>query len=64
MLLLRKLCLVRLVPMGLSANTIFSALDDLPAALTSLFEALSKKTRWKFSCVMAGPDPQRDDYHI
>ncbi|KAF8132453.1 hypothetical protein EV363DRAFT_1163855 [Boletus edulis] len=41
-------------------DAIAAALDDLPAALTSLFEALSKKTRWKFSCVMAGPDPRRD----
>ncbi|KAG6379047.1 hypothetical protein JVT61DRAFT_11481 [Boletus reticuloceps] len=41
-------------------DAIAAALDDLPAALTNLFEVLSKKTRWKFSCVMAGPDPWRD----
>ncbi|KAN0079963.1 hypothetical protein V8E55_009529 [Tylopilus felleus] len=46
--------------MGLDANMMISALDNLPAALTNLFGTLSKKTRWKFSCVIAGPDPRRD----
>ncbi|KAF8430654.1 hypothetical protein L210DRAFT_3651686 [Boletus edulis BED1] len=43
---------------GYSENS--GALDDLPAVLTNLFETLLKKTHWKFSCVMAGPDPRRD----
>ena len=34
-----------------------SVLEDLPLVLTKVFRRLSRLTDWKFSCMMAGPDP-------
>ncbi|KIJ57984.1 hypothetical protein HYDPIDRAFT_34617, partial [Hydnomerulius pinastri MD-312] len=41
-------------------DAILAAIEDLPATLGQILTALSKKTGWTFSCMMAGPHPRRD----